>query len=308
MSDDISIPNPGYTGRRAGRYGRAARTPLSPDSKRLLLYAGGLGGLLIAMVTASTLTSHRGGPVPVIEPDPRPIRVKPENPGGLKIDAADSEVFSGGSDTANAKLAPPAETPNPNGLQALPKPKPAPVVQAPAVPTPAPNAAKSAAVTTEPAAPAKPAAPAAKPAVVAKDLPAPNKPAPTTGTAAQATAATKDAATAKPTVTASAAQPAATTPTAPATAASAAKPASGHGATVQLAALSSEQAAKEEWQKLQKQMPDIFGGRQPTIVKAERDGRTFWRLRAAGFTDVGQARSFCEKVRTKGNGCSVADF
>ena len=273
MSDDVSIPNSGYASRRTGRYGRHNRVG-GADNRRLLIYAGGLGALLVAMVAASTLTSHRNGAVPVVEADPRPVRVKPENPGGMKIDAAESDVFSGGSGTANSKLAAEAETPNPNGLQALPKPKPKPA----ALTAPAPTAAPAA---SAPAAPAKTAVvaeppAAAKPAPVAAAAPAP----------------------AKPTVVASAV-PA----TAPATKAPAA-----HAAAVQLAALTTEQAAKDEWQKLARQMPDAFGGRQPTITKVEHDGRTFWRLRTSGFADVAQARTFCEKVRAKGGGCSVADF
>ena len=55
-------------------------------------------------------------------------------------------------------------------------------------------------------------------------------------------------------------------------------------------------------------MPDVLGSRQPTIIKVERDGKTLWRLRSAGFTDVPQARTFCDKVRAKGGSCTVADF
>ena len=48
----------------------------------------------------------------MITADTRPIRVKPENPGGMKIDGAENDVFSGGSDTSNAKLAAAAENPD----------------------------------------------------------------------------------------------------------------------------------------------------------------------------------------------------
>jgi SPOR domain len=272
VSDDVSIPNSGYAGRRTGRYGRQNRAAGS-DNRRLLIYAGGLGALLVAMVAASSLTSHRSGTVPVVEADPRPIRVKPDNPGGMQIDAAENDVFSGGSGTANAKLSAEAETPNPNGLQALPKPKPAALTAA------APATSVSPAASLPPA--------AAKSAVVAAEPPPAAKPA----------AATAQAAT-KPTVVASAVP--AISPTAKA------QPA--HAATVQLAALTTEQAAKDEWQKLAHQLPEAFAGRQSSISKVEHDGRTFWRLRTAGFADVAQARAFCDKVRTKGGGCSVADF
>ncbi|MDR3533026.1 MAG: SPOR domain-containing protein [Rhodopila sp.] len=85
-------------------------------------------------------------------------------------------------------------------------------------------------------------------------------------------------------------------------------PASGHQPMVQLAALTSEEAAHNEWQQLSKRMPELLNGRQPAFSRTERDGHIFWRVRTSGFADIAQARSFCERVRAKGGGCSVADF
>ena len=77
---------------------------------------------------------------------------------------------------------------------------------------------------------------------------------------------------------------------------------------VQLAALGSEDAARNEWQQLSKRMPDLMHGHQPNFSRTEHDGHTFWRVRTSGFADVTQARTFCDHVRQKGGGCSVADF
>ncbi|MBN8898906.1 MAG: SPOR domain-containing protein, partial [Rhodospirillales bacterium] len=82
----------------------------------------------------------------------------------------------------------------------------------------------------------------------------------------------------------------------------------GKRAAVQLASHSSEAAAKTEWQRMEKRMPDLLGGHSPNYTKVEREGRTFWRVRVAGFGDLAQARAFCERVRAKGATCSVADF
>ena len=82
--------------------------------------------------------------------------------------------------------------------------------------------------------------------------------------------------------------------------------AGGHSPMIQLAALPSEEAARAEWTQLTKKMPDLLNGRQPNFSRIERDGHTYWRVRTAGFADVAQARGFCDRVRAKGGGCSVA--
>ena len=77
---------------------------------------------------------------------------------------------------------------------------------------------------------------------------------------------------------------------------------------VQLAAVDTEQAAKTEWQRLAKKIPDLLGRREPVVQKAERDGKTVWRIRLGGFADTAEATSFCSKVRAKGGACSLATF
>ena len=264
MSDDLSIPNTGYRGSRAGRYGTGpsrVRPGMDPDTRRLMIFAAGLGGLLVIMVGASAFVGRHAGEVPVVLADTRPIREKPLNPGGMKIDGAENDVFSGKSDTAEAKLGPAQEIPDTKAFRTAGSRPPV------IVATPAPVAQPPAAVIAPPPPPTRPAVAAIVPPLV---KPAPVKP--------------------------------------PASVVDTHSAASSHQAVVQLAALTSEEAARNEWQQLSKRMPDLLNGRQPNYSRTERDGHTFWRVRTTGVTDVTQARTFCEHVRAKGGGCSVADF
>jgi hypothetical protein len=77
---------------------------------------------------------------------------------------------------------------------------------------------------------------------------------------------------------------------------------------VQLGALSSEASARLEWQRLARSVPGLLDGREPTVTKVERDGRTYWRLRTGGFTDVADATEFCTRLKAKGGTCAIASF
>jgi hypothetical protein len=240
VSDDLDIPSPTY---RVPRHRRG----MDSGTRRLAIIAAGLGGGLVVLVGGWSLLGHHSTGVPVIEADSSPLRVKPENPGGMTVAGSNDEILSDGADGNVGKLAPGSETPAPQDMQA-----------------------------------AKP------PAVASAPPPAPPVPAPAPG----------------PVTAAAPAKPTASTPT---HVAAADHPMAGKP-LVQLAALSSEDAAKVEWERLEKRMPDLLGKRQPAVSKIERDGKTFWRLRTGGFTDIAQATAFCEQVRAKGNGCSIAAF
>ena len=117
---------------------------------------------------------------------------------------------------------------------------------------------------------------------------------------------------AAPAPAATSALPAPSTPIAahapPPTAAPAAKPAvspPAGRAEVQLAALPTEEAAKQQWALLQHRLPDLLRGRDPAIGKVEVDGHVWWRVRTGGFADPAAARGFCDQVRAKGGACDV---
>ena len=244
---------------------------------------------MLVVVGGWSMISHHSGGVPVVQADSGPMRVKPANPGGLQVAGAGNEIFSGGSDTDVEKLAPPPETPDPQALRAPPPP---PAAAAPALPPPRParpggcagrraippppqrlrrghrNRRIGGCRTPEPT-PAVPPLPRA-PAVAAAALPS----------AAAAASAVRSAE--RPVAAGSAAE---------------------HGkAQVQLAALSSEQAARAEWERMVKRWPALFGGHQPAFSKIERGGQVFWRVRTGGFEGVAQATVFCEHLRARAAG------
>jgi len=165
VSDDLHIPAAAGRGSAPVRSCYQPRRPgMDRGTKVLLSAAAGLGGLLLAGVGGWVLSGRHVAVVPVIEADSRPVRVKPENPGGLQVAGADEQVMGGRGSKVQA-MAPPVETPAAQALRAqmppqaaVPPPAPAPlptlpaappaaVVLQPAVPSPAARQAPAAAGT-----------------------------------------------------------------------------------------------------------------------------------------------------------------
>lgn len=62
---------------------------------------------------------------------------------------------------------------------------------------------------------------------------------------------------------------------------------------VQLGALESPEAARDEWDRLAARFDDYLAGKTRVIQQASSGGRSFYRLRALGFDDIADARRFC---------------
>lgn len=231
---------------------RTRREPtIDPHIRTMALLAIGVIGIAGLGIGGYAMLGHRMHAVPVVAADPRPVRVRPDNPGGLQVMGADELAGA-----TVAGMAQPPEAPAPEALQAkikaelraaavaaAPVAQPAPVVQAAPVPVVKPVAPVVQAAPEPPVEPPRP--------VVAKPV----------GTA-----------------------------------------------QVQLGALDSEMAAKTEWQRLGHKMPELLASRQPAVLRAERAGHVFFRLRTGGFADVAAATAFCAQVHAKGVGCSIASF
>ena len=216
-------------------------------SWRLLAVAGGvLGCAALAGAVAWGVSRMGPRPVPVIEADARPIKIRPESAGGMTVPNQDQLVLeppavrraAERSQGAAARLGAAPETP---ALEDL-RQQAAPPIGRPLAPTPPPEA------------------------VVAAPLPVP------------------------------------VAAVAPSLAPAFAPTAAGR-VQVQLAALVSEEAARAEWSRLTRRIPELAAF-QPRVTRLERDSQApLFRLRTGGLADAAAARALCEAVRAKGANC-----
>uniref|UniRef100_UPI0022EA7A55 SPOR domain-containing protein n=1 Tax=Falsiroseomonas oryzae TaxID=2766473 RepID=UPI0022EA7A55 len=83
------------------------------------------------------------------------------------------------------------------------------------------------------------------------------------------------------------------------------RPMTGGRVQVQLGALPTEEAARAEWDRLNRLVPELFQGRSPQISRLDRgEGQTpLFRLRTGGLPDAEAAAQFCEQVRARRGAC-----
>lgn len=72
---------------------------------------------------------------------------------------------------------------------------------------------------------------------------------------------------------------------------------------VQLGAFDTADQARAEWAKLGMQFGPAFAGKALVVQSAESGGRTFYRLRAHGFADETETRSFCMTLLEQNVAC-----
>jgi hypothetical protein len=247
MSEAV-IPRPSYRVERDG-----ASVPW-----RMVGAAGAVIGVLA--LAAGGWWAYRGmtgaGAVPVIEADARPFKVRPDDPGGLRVPNQDELILErpaqqraqSGQPARPGQMVPGAESPDLGGLRAAAQPP------RPVAPTPAPAVV----------APVQPPVQAAAPGTTA---------------------------------------PAVTAPAVTAPAVQAPRPVG--RVVVQLGALPTEEAARAEWERLSRLVPELFQGRSPQIQRLDRpDGQApLFRLRTGGLADQEAATQFCEQVRARRGAC-----
>lgn len=72
---------------------------------------------------------------------------------------------------------------------------------------------------------------------------------------------------------------------------------------VQIGAFDSNAIAQSEWSRLSGKFASLFNGKNPVIQQHQANGRSFWRLRVAGFGNRSDAQSFCSAMKARGTDC-----
>ncbi|MBF9232375.1 SPOR domain-containing protein [Microvirga sp. BT350] len=295
----------------------------------------GIGGAYVLNGKSGAVT---GGQPPLIKATNEPIKVQPQNPGGVEIPNQNKQIYERANPNAETKVVSRDEQPvdvkqvaRMNGASAEATGATAPAANSlnlgeprkvrtvsirpdgstvrPDGSTVRPDAAatRPASAPVAPPAMALPAAAQAAPAMPMVPVATPAaqpKPAAGTPVAAPATPAQKPAAAAATPATAQALQKVASAqPMVPAPSAASEVTGTG-GYSVQLAVRGSEGEAQTAFQQLQKKFDDLDGA-PPMIRKAEVNGNTVYRVRV-GPMSRDEASSLCTKLQGQGGQCFVA--
>ncbi|HTI85896.1 MAG TPA: SPOR domain-containing protein [Alphaproteobacteria bacterium] len=227
------------------------------------------------------------GMVPLLKADNTPSRIRPDDPGGMNVPNQDKQIY----DRIDPKRAAPP------GLERLLPPPEQPVGRPAAIPTlHSDDGDGTAREVGSVSAKAIPEPPAPKAVPPAQQVPSPFTkvelpPAAPKGQAAKAPAE-------KPAPAPQ--QHAAATPpsTPPAPKASTAK--------IQLAAVSSEDAAQKEWDRLKKSSGGLLDSVNPAFVRANVGDKVVYRIQAGPLASADAAADLCSKLKARNVGCFVA--
>lgn len=72
---------------------------------------------------------------------------------------------------------------------------------------------------------------------------------------------------------------------------------------VQLGAFDTPEIARAQWGQLSARFAPFMEGKTRVVMEAKSGGRTFYRLRAQGFEDIGDARRFCSALLAESVDC-----
>lgn len=74
----------------------------------------------------------------------------------------------------------------------------------------------------------------------------------------------------------------------------------------QIGAFDSEDQARTQWARVAKKYGGLMAGKEPVLQQHTVNGRTFVRLRVAGFGDSAAAKAFCAELSSGGTDCILA--
>ena len=220
------------------------------------------------------------GNLPILLPDPSPIKIRPEDPGGMEVPHRETTVYDQLSDVdpdANVVLQELPDMPRAPEVTATPK------APEDAAETETSDATQAAAPETK-----------AEPAVEAPEIAAPEL-----TDAQKAVAAAEDRAGEAQTEEKAAPEPAPV----PQTTTAAAAP----GAfRVQLASVREESGAATEWKRLSSKNKDLLGNLEMFVQRIEIEGKgVFYRLQAGPLGDAGAAEKLCADLKERNVGCLI---
>jgi cell division septation protein DedD len=236
-----------------------------------------------------------GGEVPIIVAEDTPIKEKPAEEGGLEVPDQDKLVYNSIAEGEEQTSGVEQLLPAPEEPVTPPQPEPAVAAVSAAQPAPHPlseedTAAALADVAPAPTlTPAEPVQTAAAPAPAAPAAPAPAAP-----------VAAAPAEPAAPAATQQAAAPAAAAPVEPV------QPSAGGGWKIQLAAVKSEEGARQEWGRMQSVHPDLLGDMRLTVQKADLGTKgIYYRIQAGPLPDRTTAEDVCAELKASKQPCLV---
>ena len=227
------------------------------------------------------------GPVPVIGPDAGPVKVLPDNPGGMAVPDQDKVILNGGDAQPKVEqLLPPPETPLASPGPPAPLAPPPVAVQAPPPPQPAAQPQQS-----------SPPAVASAPPVVSSASPA------VASTPPANTSISPRPAPAQAIVPPPPPKPAMTAANPPPPPAAALPP--GKGYFLQLGALRSVEAAQASWTRLKSAQPDILAKLPANAVKVDLgpDRGVYYRVLAGPIADETSATQSCNTLKDRHVAC-----
>ncbi len=247
------------------------------------------GGVTIAWYSYTAgIKEGSEGAAPLLKPK-GPMKVAPENPGGLAIPHQDKTVFNAidGRDKEKGveRLLPPPEKPMSIPVKPVPPPAVAPSEPSAGSRVRAADRAAGQPVPLTPGgarpAPSEPVKTPTPPAASAKPAPATQKPAVTPPAAQKTARATPEAKPAKPAA------------------------AAGKAFRIQIGSVSSDVQGKKFWDSQSAKHRDLFGKLSLNLQKATIKGKVFYRIQGGPLPDRAAAAGLCRKLKARKIGCIV---